>query len=66
MFHRCLHYSISPKGGSIKPDEGGPIVDPYYFAGAFLYNVGFFAQKFKIDKPLPKPTRDKIPQGLEG
>jgi hypothetical protein len=58
MLDWCLTNSVSPKGEIIKPDQGDPIPDSYYFAAAFLDTIGFFdpSKKFWTRRTLPDST----------
>jgi hypothetical protein len=58
MLDWCLKSSVSPKGEIIKPDQGDPIPDSYYFAAAFLDTIGFFDpnKKFWTRRTLPDST----------
>jgi hypothetical protein len=55
MLDWCLKNSVGPEGEIIKPDQGDPIPDSYYFAAAFLDTIGFFdpSKKFWTKKTLP-------------
>jgi hypothetical protein len=65
MLDWCLQHSVNPRGEVIKPDQGDPIADSYYFAAAFLDTVGFFdtTKRFWTNKPLPDPIKIKL--GME-
>jgi len=54
----CLKNSVSPDGEIVKPDNGDPVPDSYYFAAAFLDTIGFFdpRKKFWTKKTLPDST----------
>jgi hypothetical protein len=64
MFRWCLTNSVSADGRLLKPDQGDPIPDSYYFAAAFLETIGFFDPKKKFWTKTSLPDAAVIRTGM--